>query len=125
MVSLGVLLTLGLLWPWPRALAADPQTVTQTLTNGDVYVGETVNGKRQGEGVYTSKDGKRYTGAWQDDKRHGQGTLTFPNGDKYVGEFVDGLFQGQGTYPQQRPAVYWDVARRQAAREGDVDLPER
>src|SRR5215510_11115975 len=93
--SLGVLLTLGLWWPWPRALAADPQTFTQTLTyaNGDVYVGETVNGKRQGEGVYTYKDGKRYTGAWQDDKRQGQGTMTFPNGDKYVGEFAECQFQ--------------------------------
>ncbi len=94
MTSLVALLTLGLLWPVPVVLAADsPPVVTQTLTyaNGDVYVGETVNGKRQGEGVYTYKDGKRYTGAWQDDKRHGQGTLTFPNGDKYVGEFAEGL----------------------------------
>jgi MORN repeat len=90
MISLVAPLTLGLLWPVPVVLAADsPAVVTQTLTyaNGDVYVGETVNGKRQGEGVYTYKDGRRYTGAWQDDKRQGQGTMTFPNGDKYVGEF--------------------------------------
>ena len=100
MVSLGVLLTLGLLWPWPRALAADPQTVTQTLTyaNGDVYVGETVNGKRQGEGVYTYKDGKRYTGAWQDDKRHGQGTYAMHDDQKYIGAWQDDKPQGKGTW---------------------------
>src|SRR5262244_4432066 len=94
MTSLLALLALGLLWPVPSVLAADsPPVVTQTLTytNGDVYVGETVNGKRQGEGVYTYKDGRRYTGAWQDDKRQGQGTMTFPNGDKYVGAFAEGL----------------------------------
>src|SRR5688572_4262412 len=101
MTSLVALLTLGLYWPVSIILAADaPSVVSQTLTyaNGDVYVGETVNGKRQGEGVYTYKDGRRYAGAWQDDKRQGQGTLAFPNGDKYIGEFAEGLFHGQGTY---------------------------
>jgi len=47
MTSLVALLTLGFLWPVPVVLAADsPPVVTQTLTygNGDVYVGETVNG---------------------------------------------------------------------------------
>ena len=76
LTPLVALLTLGLLWSVPVVLAADsPPMVTQTLNyaNGDVYVGETVNGKRQGEGVYTYQDGRRYTGAWQDDKRHGQG----------------------------------------------------
>jgi uncharacterized caspase-like protein len=87
-------------YPQPPQPQTSSPRVTQTLTyaNGDVYVGETVNGKRQGEGVYTYKDGRSYTGAWQDDKRHGQGTMAFPNGDKYVGEFAEGLFHGQGTY---------------------------
>ena len=99
--SLTALLMLGLFWPVPLGLAADsPPVVTQTLTyaNGDAYTGETVNGQRQGEGVYTYKDGRRYTGSWQDNKRHGSGTLTFPNGDKYVGDFAEGVFNGQGTY---------------------------
>src|ERR1043166_8379456 len=99
MTSLVALLTLGCLWPVPVVLAADsPPGTTQTLTyaNGDVYVGETVDGKRHGEGVYTYKDGRRYTGAWQDDKRQGQGTMTFPNGDKHVGEFAEGPSHGQG-----------------------------
>ena len=74
--------------------------VTQTLSyaNGDVYVGETVNGKQQGGGVYTYQDGRRLQGVWQVDKRHGQGTMTFANGDKFGGEFAEGLFHGQGTY---------------------------
>ena len=53
LTPLVALLTLGLLWSVPVVLAADsPPMVTQTLNyaNGDVYVGETVNGKRQGEG---------------------------------------------------------------------------
>lgn len=48
---LAVLVTLGLLWPLPLVLAADSQTLT--YANGDVYVGEVLDGKRQGQGTYT------------------------------------------------------------------------
>jgi hypothetical protein len=43
------------------------------LPNGDVYIGETVNGARQGQGTYY-----------------------FANGDVYVGEFEGGIFHGHG-----------------------------
>jgi len=52
----GALLTLALAVALACVLAADSPTFPQTLTyaNGDVYVG-TVNGQRQGEGIYTAK----------------------------------------------------------------------
>ena len=41
-------------------------------------------------GMYVWDDGNKYVGEWKDDKRDGQGTYTYANGDKYVGEFKDG-----------------------------------
>ena len=49
-------------------------------------------------GTYTWPDGNKYVGEFKEDKRNGQGTFTFLNGSKYVGEFKDGKMQGQGTY---------------------------
>ena len=34
------------------------------------------DGKRNGKGTYTWKDGKKYVGEWKDDLPNGQGTLT-------------------------------------------------
>ena len=44
-------------------------------------------------GTFTWPDGEKYVGEWKDNKRNGQGTYTFPSGNKYVGEFKDGDFQ--------------------------------
>ena len=60
------MLTLSLL----TGFATEPSGIT--YKNGDVYVGEMVNGQRHGQGSYTFHDGKRYVGEWQHDKRHGR-----------------------------------------------------
>jgi hypothetical protein len=49
-------------------------------------------------GTYTYADGNKYVGEFKDDKRNGQGTYTYANGDKYVGEHKDNKANGQGTY---------------------------
>ena len=43
--------------------------------NGDVYEGEFVKGKRQGEGTYIFSDGEKYSGQWFQDQQHGRGVL--------------------------------------------------
>ena len=52
--------------------------------------------------LYIWENGSRYVGEWKDGKKHGQGTYTSGKGegegDKYVGEFKDGVPNGQGTY---------------------------
>ena len=78
--------------PWSNCLG------TFTLANGEKYIGEYRDDKRNGQGTYMFSNGAKYVGEWRDDKRHGQGTFTFPNGDKYVGEVRDGKEDGQGTY---------------------------
>jgi len=52
---------------------------TFTWANGDVYVGDWVDGNRTGKGTYTWGPGE-----WE--------------GDVYVGDFVDGNRTGKGTY---------------------------
>ena len=43
--------------------------------NGDIYNGEYVNDKREGEGEYKSSDGVIYKGKWLNDMKHGEGIL--------------------------------------------------
>ncbi len=64
---------------------------------GDKYDGEFKDNDFYGQATYTHADGTKYVGEYQDDKRNGQGTLTHANGTKYVGEFKDGKRNGQGT----------------------------
>ena len=75
------------------------------LDGGDVYEGETQNGKRHGKGKYTWADGDFYEGDWKDGKRCGHGKLIqygkSPSGETYVkrsydGEWLDSKEHGHG-----------------------------
>ena len=75
---------------------------TYSYANGDQYVGENKDGKAHGEGTYifgreSQWAGDKYVGMYKDGNIHGQGTYTFASGEKYVGEFKDGIRDGQGT----------------------------
>ena len=69
---------------------------TSTWANGEKYVGEWKDGKRNGQGTFTYASGNKYVGEYKDNKRNGQGTYTFASGGKYVGEWKDGKRNGQG-----------------------------
>ena len=74
-------------------------TVTQAPYKGDVYVGEFgALGVFHGKGAYFHLNGDKYVGEYKDGKRNGLGTFTWSSGDKYVGEHKDGKSDGQGTY---------------------------
>lgn len=47
--------------------------------NGDKYVGETVNGKREGYGIYFYSNGNYYYGRYKNNERSGFGALFFNN----------------------------------------------
>ncbi|MDR0893817.1 MAG: hypothetical protein LBN06_00725 [Prevotellaceae bacterium] len=49
-------------------------------TNGNTYIGETVDGKRGGYGIFLWKDGDLWYGPWKDGSRSGQGILIRADG---------------------------------------------
>ena len=71
---------------------------TFTWDDGDKYVGEYKDGKKNGQGTYTYAEYGKYIGEWKDNQWNGQGTYTYANGDKYVGEWKDDKMYGLGTY---------------------------
>ena len=58
--------------------------------NNGTYVGEYKDGKRHGQGTFTSTKGTQYVGAWKYGKMHGEGTYTFASGNQYRGEWKNG-----------------------------------
>ena len=74
---------------------------SQIYENGDEYIGEFKNNKRNGYGVlYYNKNNinmrDRYEGDWKDDKIEGKGKIYWNNGDKYEGDFINGIINGNG-----------------------------
>lgn len=71
---------------------------TYIWANGDKYIGEWKNDRKDGQGTYIWASGEKYTGEWKNDKRDGQGTYIQANGEKYVGKYQnDKPIKGQGT----------------------------
>ena len=62
--------------------------------SGDIYVGDWENGKRTGQGTYTTSKGTRYVGTFKDNKKHGQETFIYVNGAKEVGEWKNHKLDG-------------------------------
>ena len=77
---------------------AAAETITQTFTNADRYVGEIQNGQFHGQGTYFFSNGNEYEGRFHEGKYHGQGVFKFASGERFEGEFRDGKFHGQGVY---------------------------
>lgn len=65
---------------------------------GSIYVGEVVNGVRDGCGSTRKKNGDSYTGEYKNDQRHGHGIYTYACGDKYEGQFMENKKHGYGIY---------------------------
>lgn len=81
--------------------------------NGDLYKGETLDGKRVGKGKLTCADGKVYEGVWvDDDLRHGK--LTYKNTGHYEGFFRNLQLDGYGTryYPDKTVTGLWKENNR-------------
>lgn len=65
---------------------------------GCFYIGEHVDGKRQGEGILRFPNHDRYVGHFFNDLQNGKGVIDYHNGDRYEGNFVDGKKQGKGIF---------------------------
>ena len=60
------------------------------------YIGQVVNGIREGKGTWYGFNGDRYEGEWKNDKKEGCGIFYFLNGDIYKGEWKNGFSEGYG-----------------------------
>lgn len=69
-----------------------------TYTNGSIYEGQWVDGRKQGQGKQMQPDGSVYTGEWRDNQMHGKGRMRWDNGDSYDGTWSDGHMHGKGVY---------------------------
>jgi serine/threonine protein kinase len=67
-----------------------------TADDGASYVGQAVDGKRQGLGVLEFKDGDRQAGEWKDNILNGLGTERLNDGPRYEGQWSTGLPAGLG-----------------------------
>ncbi|XP_055897562.1 radial spoke head 1 homolog [Biomphalaria glabrata] len=70
------------------------------------YIGNYVQGKKQGFGKFIYPDGSRYEGNWVDDLKEGQGKYFYVNGDVYSGDWSKGLRHGKGTYTYANGTKY-------------------
>ena len=63
---------------------------------GDHYIGEFVNGKKEGNGIILYNNGTKYEGTFKNDKHDGFGKLFQLDGENYVGEWKEGKINGNG-----------------------------
>ena len=69
------------------------------LDNGDYFIGELKNNKKNGKGIIYYNNGNiKYEGDFINDNFGGNGKSTFENGEYYIGEFKNGLKNGKGIY---------------------------
>jgi len=66
------------------------------------YVGQVVNGLREGKGTVYFNDGDRYEGDFRNDKYEGKGIYYYNRepfkGDRFEGDFRNGIAEGKGVY---------------------------
>ena len=63
---------------------------------GDHYIGQFVNGKKEGYGNIIYNNGTKYEGYFKNDKHEGFGKLIQPDGEMFVGEWKEGKINGNG-----------------------------
>ena len=53
------------------------------------YIGQVVNGIREGKGIMYWNDGDRYEGEWKNDKKEGKGIIYWNNGNREMGDYYN------------------------------------
>ena len=74
-----------------------------TYGSGASYIGQAVDGKRQGLGVADLGNGERQAGDWSADRMNGLGTVRLADDTRYAGQWRDGKSTGLGL--REKPGV--------------------
>ena len=67
---------------------------TYTFPTGEVYVGNMLHAKFEGQGRMTFPNKSYYDGAWKNNLRHGEGLTVQTDGTKQRGTWINGEFRG-------------------------------
>ena len=79
-------------------------TINNTIINEEIkydngrYVGQVVNDKKEGKGIFYYNSGSRYEGDFKNDKREGKGIYYYNDGERYEGDFKNDNMEGKGIY---------------------------
>lgn len=73
--------------------------------NGDKYIGDIKNGKKEGKGKLEYANGWSYDGEWKNDMKNGKGKEVAPD-YTYEGEWKDDKFNGQGINFEENGSFY-------------------
>ena len=77
-----------------------------TLSSGDIYEGEVIEGKANGRGVENYTNGDKYEGYFKNGERNGHGKYIYVTGDIYEGNYKEGDSNGQGSYKWKQGLIY-------------------
>merc|ERR1719223_120983 len=94
--------------PAPTNASSEVTTVDGVRPDGSRYRGQMLDGRRHGEGEWSSGSAE-YVGQWENDTMHGNGRHTWTDGRSYEGQFVRGQFSGKGRMEwgtKKGPLVY-------------------
>lgn len=61
------------------------------IKEGDIYIGQIINKKMVGKGLYHYSNGDIYIGDFENNTFNGFGVYCFSNGERYEGNFRNGL----------------------------------
>ena len=112
--SLGILVLLFIFWPnFSFACSCQEGNCQngvgyQEYADNESYLGEFLNCKKNGKGIYKRGDGTVYIGEWKDNNTFGKGYSEYDNGDFYVGGFKNNKRYGKGIYTQANGTI-WEI----------------
>lgn len=86
-----------------------PKNISAECIDGDCI---------DGLGTYLWPNGDKYVGEWKDGKRNGRGSFIWPEGDRYVGEWKNDKNNGDGNYIYSDGLSQYIVALTNAEAEG-------
>ena len=73
------------------------------------YIGQVVNGLREGTGAWYGYNGDRYEGEWKNGKWDGKGIYYHKSGDRYEVDNRNGKKEGKGIFYYNREPFKEDV----------------
>lgn len=77
------------------AVASHEVNFPDADSEGPAYVGDIVDGRRHGHGIW-SAGGEKYMGQWKSDMPGGEGCQVWKDGREFRGQFLAGKFHGHG-----------------------------